>query len=167
MKKIFAGLLTAMLLAGCASGAPELETMAAVLPSGPQRAAAREIGVWVPEEAEAEVMAGDVRSYRWKDCEIRVRTLDGGDIRRTVEELTGMKYENLTVMGRRQGDLQLYQTVWCSAGEESVLLGRAIIADDGAYHYCVTLTAPENDDTREIYSRMVRTMAVISPDSKK
>ena len=167
MKKVLAGICAAVLLAGCAPQQPEFETMGTEPVSQHSRAAAGEIGVWLPEEAGEAVMAGAEKTYSWEGCEVRVRTLDGGDIRRTIEQLTGMKYENLTVMSRQKGDLKLYQTVWCSAGEDATILGRAVVADDGNYHYCVSLTAPESVDVSGIYDRMVRSLAVVETDSKK
>ena len=167
MKKVIAGMLIAMLLTGCGAQPTEFETVGTMPPTEGIRATAGEIGVWLPEEAQAETLAGNGKAYSWEGCEVRIQTLTGGDIHRTVEQLTGMKYENLTVMAREYKDLQLYQTVWCSAGENATILGRAMIADDGNYHYCVSLTAPESVDTSAVYDRMVHSLTVMEAGSKK
>ena len=39
-------------------------------------------------------------------------------------------------------------------GEEGITLGRCMVADDGSYHYCVSLTSPENADVGEDYAQI-------------
>lgn len=171
MKKAIAGILAAMLLAGCgAQEPPVFETEGTVSPSSPRvKPTAGEIGVWLPEEAVSEAMAeeGGSQVYTWDEYEMRIQTMDGGDIHRTLEQLTGMEYEELTVMNRAKGELELYQTVWCAAGEDGTLVGKAVVADDGNYHYCVSLISPEDVDSTEVYERICDTLAVVDPDAKK
>ncbi len=170
MKKAIAAMLTVMLLAGCtAQEEPVFETEGTVSPSVQVKPTAGEIGIWIPEGAVSEAMAeesgGEV--YTWDSYELRLQTLEGGDIHRTLEQLTGMKYNDLTVMQRAKGELELYQTVWCTAGEDGTLIGKAVVADDGNYHYCVSLMSPEDVDSSEVYDRLCNTLAVVDPDAKK
>ena len=170
MKKWIAVVLIGMLLCGCGPEKPaESETQLPVLPTEPAKPTAGEIGVWIPEEAVSEAMAeaSQGQIYSWDAYEMRLQTVDGGDIQRTMEQLTGMDYDRLTVMNRKKGDLELYQTVWRAAGEEGTLIGRAVVADDGHYHYCVSLTAPEQVDSEAVYDRICQTLAIVDPESKK
>ena len=57
-------------------------------------------------------------------------------------------------MEYKRGDLQMYQTVWSMTGEEGVTLGRCLVADDGNYHYCISLLSPETADVEEDYARI-------------
>ncbi len=170
MKKVIAGIVIAMLLAGCTQKEPQTyETVGPAAYEQPAKPAAGELILWMPEEAGAEALAAEDGSqvYTWGSYELRMQTLDGGDIRKTVEQLTGMDYDSLTVMSREKGDLQLYQTVWCSTGEDGTTLSRAVVADDGNHHYCVSLSAPENVDSSEIYARICSTLSVAEPGAKK
>lgn len=170
MKKAIVGILAAMLLAGCgAQEPPTYETEGTVTPSTLAKPTAGEIAMWMPEEAVSEAMAEEDGSqvYTWDSYELRLQTVEGGDIHQTLEQLTGMAYEDLTVMNRSKEDLELYQTVWCAAGEDGTLVGKAVVADDGNYHYCVSLMAPEDVDSSEVYERICTTLAVVDPDAKK
>ena len=99
-------------------------------------------------------MADDSRCYSLGECELRLQTMDGGDIRATLQQLTGMEPEKLTVMEYERDGLQLYQTVWSMTGEEGVSLGRCMVADDGDYHYCISLLSPETADVGEDFARI-------------
>ena len=170
MKKWMTGILIAVVLTGCAGEKPPAYETEGTMPvSAMEKPEAGEIGVWMPEEAIRAAMAGEDGSqvYTWGEYELRLQTVDGGDIRRTLEDLTGMDYGRLTVMNRKKGDLELYQTVWCSAAEEQTLISRAVVADDGHHHYCVSLTAPEDVDAEELYARIFQSVVVLDPSAKK
>ena len=169
MKKAIAGMAAALLLAGCGAQEAPLETVGPGAYAEPARAAAGELIFWIPEEAGSEALAAEdgSRVYTWDSYELRLQTVEGGDIRKTVEQLTGMDYDRLTVMAREKGNLDFYQTVWCSEGEEGTLLSRAVVADDGAYHYCVSLTAPEEVDSAQVYARICSTLSVTEAGAKK
>lgn len=104
------------------------------------------VSVWLPDGAAAQTMAEAGECYVWDECELRIQTLDGGDIHATLETLTGLSAEKLTVMEYERDGLQIYQTVWSMTGEEGITLGRCMVADDGNYHYCVSLLSPEATD---------------------
>ena len=170
MKKVLAGILMALVLTGCgAEKTQPFETVGPAAYEEPAKPAAGEIVLWLPEEAVSEALAAEDGSqvYTWDSYELRLQTLEGGDIRRTLEELTGMDYDRLTVLSRDKGELELYQTVWCSNGEEGTLIGRAIVADDGSHHYCVSLTAPEQVDSSEVYARLCSTLSIAEAGAKK
>ena len=58
----------------------------------------------------------------------------------------GRGKEELTVMETQQGDYKRYEFVWAAAGETGEQLGRAVILDDGNYHYCLSVLRPANPE---------------------
>ena len=74
-----------------------------------------------------------------QDYEIIQETLASGNLNATIETLCGYSKDQLTVLQTRQDDLDRYEFVWTTAGERGELLGRAVILDDGDYHYCMTV----------------------------
>lgn len=170
MKKWIWIMILALGLTGCgAEEMPVFETVGEGAYSQQAKPTAGKIGLMIPEEAVSEAMAdasgGEL--YTWDDHTLQLQTLDGGDIRQTVESLTGMDYEDLTVMAYEKGALTYYQTVWSAAGEDGTLLGRALIADDGCYHYCVSLLSPESSDSQQVYDRLCASFSVTSEDAAK
>lgn len=99
-----------------------------------------QISVTLPDGAVAPVLERDTEQvYTAGDYEIIIETLSSGDVDGTIRTLSGYEREKLTVMETKQGDLSRYDFVWTAAGEEGDLLGRAVILDDGSYHYCMTV----------------------------
>ncbi len=162
--------LLALVLSACGpEETPVFETVGEDAYQQQSKPMAGQIALMIPEEAVAEAMAdgqgGEL--YTWEDHTLQLQTLEGGDIRRTVEAVTGFDYDALTVMASRKGDLMYYQTVWSTAGEEGTMLGRALIADDGYYHYCVSLLSPEDSGSAEVYDRLCASFAVTSGGASK
>ena len=163
-------LAAAMVLCGCGGEeAPVFETLGgdALVPG--EKPVAGIIHLNIPENAVSEAMSDPAGGelYTWDGNTLQLQTLDAGDIRLTVETLTGMEYEDLTVMSWKKENMTYYRTVWSTAGEEGVLLGQALIADDGFYHYCVSLLSPETSDARGLYERLLASFAVMSVDEVK
>ena len=154
MKKFVFLLVLMLCLAGCGEE-PVMETVADPVVE-PVLAEPQALSVWLPEEAAAQTMAEGQTGecYTWGECELRIQTLDGGDIRATLQTLTGLDPEKLTVMEYERDGIQLYQTVWSMTGEEGVSLGRCMVADDGNYHYCISMISPENEDVAQTYARI-------------
>ena len=155
--KIIVWILAAVLcFSGCVNiTEPMMETVADDIVA-PVAADPKPIAVWLPGDAAAQTMAeGEAgECYTWGSCELRIQTLDGGDILATLRKLTGMDPERLTVMEYERDGIQLYQTVWSMTGEDGVSLGRCMVADDGTYHYCISLVSPEDTDVSEDYTRI-------------
>ena len=155
--KIVCWVLAAVLcLSGCVNMTePVMETVADEIIE-PVAAEPKPMAVWLPDEAAEQTMADDAAGscYTWGESELRVRTMTGGDIRSTLKALTGLDPEKLTVMEYEKDGLQLYQTVWSCTSEEGVQLGRCMVADDGQYHYCISLVSPEGADVAEDYARI-------------
>lgn len=131
-------LLACLLLTGCAAR----ETMETVSDEWAEEAQAtvREILVELPQEAAAPAAENaDGRIYVCSDYEIEIRTMEGGDLERTIRSLSGYGKEDLTVISSGGQDMKRYDFVWAAAGEEGDRVGRAVILDDGNYHYTMTV----------------------------
>ena len=153
MKKLVFLLVLMMVLAGCGKETPVMETVSDEI-TEPVAAEPKPMAVWLPDEAAKQTMAGAGECYTWGECELRLQTMASGDIRATLEQLTGLSPDRLTVMEYEREGLQLYQTVWSSTGEVGITLGRCMVADDGAYHYCLSLIGPETTDTAEDFAQI-------------
>ena len=154
MSKIVFLLLLMMCLTGCMrQERPVMETvddeLVAQIAAEP-----KPMSVWLPDGAAKQTMAGAGECYTWGECELRLQTMTSGDIRTTLEQLTGLSPDRLTVMEYEREGLQLYQTVWSSAGEEGITMGRCMVADDGEYHYCLSLLSPETADNGEEFAQI-------------
>lgn len=138
MKKIWILLIMALLLTGC--GAEEtFETISDEL-LAPVMAKPRQISVQLPDNAVAPVLKGETRQvYMSEDYEITMETLSSGDLDATVQSISGYEKDQLTVMQTEQGETTRYEFVWVSTGEIGDRLGRAVILDDGEYHYCLSV----------------------------
>ena len=162
MKKIVWILAAMLCFSGCMDTAESvMETVADVIPA-PVAAEPKPMAVWLPDDAAAQTMAeGEAEQcYIWGDCELRLQTMDGGDILATLSKLTGQDPQKLTVMEYERDGIQLYQTVWSSTTEEGVLLGRCMVADDGAHHYCISLLSPENADVGDTYAQICASLTL-------
>lgn len=137
MKKVWTILPLVLLLHGCGSQ-ETLETIADEWVQ-PVMAVPRNISVALPEEAIAPVMEKDTEQvYLCEDYEIVVETLSSGDLSATVKQISGQNLEQLTILQTEADGVQRYEFVWAAAGESGDRLGRAVILDDGAYHYCLS-----------------------------
>ena len=164
MKKLVWLWIAVMCFAGCGGEVePVFETIADEAPQ-PVAAEPASIAVWMPDGA-VEQTAGEC--YVWDECELRLLTVDSGDIRATLERITGLSADKLTVMEYERDGMQLYQTVWSATGEEGITLGRCLVADDGNYHYCVSLLSPENADVEEDFARICASLDLTGEDAGK
>ena len=154
IKKLCWVLAAVICLSGCGSTTePVMETVADGIVE-PVEAESKPIAVWLPEEAAAQTVADGTECYTWGETELRIQTMAGGDIRATLRTLTGLDPEQLTVMEYERDGIQLYQTVWSCTSEAGVSLGRCMVADDGNYHYCISMVSPEDAQVGETYARI-------------
>lgn len=170
MKKLVLVIALVFLMAGCgAQEQPVFETIGNVDCQEPELPAAGIIDVYLPDEAASQTMSEEegIQVYNWDAYEVRLETQPSGDIVSTMQELTGMKADALTIMKQEKEDMTLYQTVWSTIGEEGILCGRAMVADDGNYHYCVSLLNPENVNSEDLYARMVGSFQIMPADASK
>lgn len=170
MKKLLFVIVLAFVLAGCGSQEkPVFETVGNVDCQKPELPAAGKIDVYLPEEAAAQTMSEgeDAQVYTWDSYEVRMETHPSGNIAATMQTLTGMNADALTIMKQEKGDMTLYQTVWSATGEDGILCGRAMVADDGSHHYCVCLMSPEDVNSEDLYAKMVGSFYITPADAAK
>ncbi len=146
MKKYVLWLVCALLLSGC-GGEEVFETVADEW-AAPVMAQPKQITVELPGEAALPAMESDAgRIYLCEDYEICLQTLEAGDLNATIQSICGYSPEELTVVETSQEGAKRYDFVWASAEEAGERLGRAVILDDGSYHY--TMTVLRDPDTTE------------------
>lgn len=131
-----------LLLAGCGAK----ETFETVDDLYAQPAAQPQfLHIDLPEEAATPTLEQEETGsvYLCDGYTMTVQILPGGSLDTTLTQLTGFTSDRLTVMHTRQSDTDRYECVWSAAGEGEDHVGRLVILDDGAYHYAVTVMAPE------------------------
>lgn len=141
MKKCCVVVLLALLLAGC--GTKEtFETVNDELVE-PVMGSAAELSVELPPSAAAQAIQSEDggKLYFCDGYVLTVQTLDGGDMERTAKALCGYGTESLEIMETATGSLRRRDWVWTSVGEGGDSIGRAMVLDDGDFHYCVTVMA--------------------------
>jgi hypothetical protein len=122
----------------------------------------REISVRLPENTVLPVMEQDGRRmYMGQDYEIMLETMAAGDLRATIRSLSGYEQEQLTVLETHQGDCSRYEFVWTTAGEQGDRLGRAVILDDGTYHYCMSVLR-EPGETLIVWRDVFQSFSLLS-----
>ena len=147
--------LMTLLLTGCGAE----ETFETVEDVHVQQVAApvREIIVTLPEEAAAPAAESEAGAiYQCDGYEIMVQTMEGGDLNDTIRTLSGFERTDLTVMYTGLTDVEKYALVWACTGEEGDRIGKAVILDDGSYHYTLTILA--DADRCEAYTEVWQKM---------
>lgn len=141
MKKLCVLMIIALLLCGCGAE----QTFETVADEMVQQVMAqpREVSLTLPEETLLPAMESDGRTlYLCSGYDVAVQTFSGGDLDATVRQVSGFGAEELTIMETKAGENQCYEFVWTAATDLGEQVGRAMILDDGIYHYTVTATAP-------------------------
>ena len=162
-KWVLAMALAALLLAGCGK-TETMETVADEM-DVPVLAQPRKISVELPGQAEEALETDAGQLYVTDDYEISVETLAGGDLDATLQAISGRSAEELTVMETRQDGLKRYEFVWACAGEEGDRLGRAVILDDGSYHYCLSVQRPADPEktSQVVWSQVFQSFSLADP----
>ena len=155
MKKCVLLLLVMVLLAGC--GAQEtFETLADVYaPAKP--AQHRAVTLTLPEGTTATSLESENGEYYiCGDFEFGIETMDAGDLSRTVSAVCGYSMEDVNVIQTQTEEFDRYDFVWCAVGEAGDQIGRAVILDDGNYHYVLTAMtdADSAGDLRQAWNEM-------------
>lgn len=159
MKRLIWMVLLTALLSGCTAE----ETLETVNDEWlvPAMARPKEISVRLPDNAVAPVLEQDGRRlYMGQDYEIMVETMASGDLNATVRSLCGYDKAQLTVFETRQENADRYDFVWTTAGEKGDRLGRAVILDDGDYHYCMSVLR-DAGDTLVVWKDVFRSFSLV------
>ncbi len=142
MKRLCVILSIILLLSGC-SAAQTFETIGDVYGEEPLPIQ-QEVVYKLPDNAMAQAIQSVYGQLYFCDgYEITLQTMTAGDLNKTLQELTGFGVDDLTVVETGVEEAARYECVWTSTGEGGDSVGRAVILDDGAYHYCMTAMAAE------------------------
>lgn len=163
MKRLLTVIFAVSLLCGCGTQTT-FETIGNMFDSQ-QQPEAKRISVLLPSEAAATVMAGDDgRLYFCDGYEMMTMTLPAGDVGRTLKEVTGYESGALTVLETSVSSLRRYECAWTCASEGGDQVGRAVVLDDGDYHYVVTVLAPaqEAGSLQQVWEELFASVALQS-----
>ncbi len=161
MKKWMSLVCLSLILCGC--GAEEtFETIAdeQVLSV---MASPRQIALELPDGTAAPALERDGEQvYVCENHEIILETLSAGDLKGTIRSICGYDKEDLTVMETQWQDVTRYEFVWAAAGENGDRLGRAVILDDGQYHYCLSVLRDTEEKTDQtVWNQMFASFALL------
>lgn len=139
MKKWITVLLLAFLLTGCGEQG-EFETVGDLYT--PEALTPGTVSLTLPGDAAAQTFVGDGgRLYLCDGYSVTVQTLQGGDLAKTLQAVTGFSSERLTVMETEKDGCRCYRFVWTAAGEGGDQIAQTVLLDDGNFHYAVTAMA--------------------------
>lgn len=144
MKKCCLILIAVLMLSGCGAQ----ETLETVADEYVQSVAAEQRGILltIPEEAGAQMLQSETGTlYLCDGYEVTVQIMCAGNLSGTFQSITGFGVDDLTVLETAAADAARYECVWAAAGESGDMVGRAVVLDDGVYHYCVTVMADAGD----------------------
>ena len=165
MKKICVWMLLAVFLCGC-QAQPTWETVEDVLPVEVVPVA-QQLYVPLPDDASQPTFQEDngTQMYLCDTYTLTKQITQRGDVDKTVQSICGLDSEQIQLMKTVQDGQDRYDFVWTSAAEEGLQLGRACILDDGAYHYTLSVMAPEAEAgaLREEWNDMFSCCRLISP----
>lgn len=145
MKKLIPIVLLVLMLMGCGAQ-PVFETVDDMPVTGTPEPA-KELQVDLPEEAASPAMEGEngVCLYECEDYVLTTQVLTGGDLDTTLRQLTGFATADLAHMKTKQQGIDRYDCVWTAMGESGEQVCRAVVLDDGSYHYAVAVMADAAD----------------------
>ena len=142
MKKLWCVLVLSLLLTGC--GTTEVWETVTDVDDAPAMAQMQQITLTLPKDAVCETMENSQleKIYFCDGYTVTVQTLPGGDLEKTLQQISGFSKEQLTVMQTQMQNAKRYECVWAAAGEAEDQVARAVVLDDGSFHYAVTVMAP-------------------------
>ncbi len=144
MKKCWIIVLALMLLTGCTG--PALETLGSIPQRPSTEDAQAQVLLELPQTAVADVFGSEEDIlYTCDGYTISMKTLPAGDLKATVQTLSGYDPQQLSIVESSSGAAERYDFVWTAAAEQGELVGRAAVIDDGAFHYCLCVYAQAAD----------------------
>ena len=151
-----------LLLCGC--GAEQtLETVADEIVLNVS-AQPREVLLTLPKETLLPAMETESGTlYLCDGYDVAIQTLSSGDLDATVRQVCGFTKEELTVMQTAVGELACYEFVWTAATDLGEQVGRAMILDDGDYHYALSAVAPAKnaEEYKEIWNGIFVSFGIV------
>ena len=140
IRKCFLLVLCAVMLTGCTSAT--FETLGDVPHQQVDAPLPSQVILDLPENTVLAVWSQEEDTlYLCQDYTAHLQTLSAGDLRTTVQKLSGFSPENLTILESRCGDHDRYEWIWVAAGEGGDVVNRCAVLSDGNFHYALTLSA--------------------------
>ena len=164
MKKLFLFLMLPLLLVGCGDQ-PTVETVNDVQVQ-PVAATMHQMLVELPKEAAVPTMETESgKLYICEDFTVSQQILDGGDLAKTIQSVSGFDRDDLRIMQTNWENAKRYDFVWTAAGESETQVCRACILDDGNYHYVLAATANASDggQVQNVWREMFDSFRLVSP----
>lgn len=162
MKRMILLFLVLLLLTGC--GVAETFETVTDEPVCEVLAQPREMHFFLAEESVLPVMETEGRKlYLCGEYDVMSQILEGGDLDRTIRQVSGFSPEDLTVIQTGSGDVEKTEFVWTNSTEEGQKICRATILDDGNYHYVLSATvfADKIEEYQEILNGIFETFELV------
>lgn len=162
MKRMILMILLLLLLTGC--GAAETFELVTDEPVQQVFAQPREMHFFLAEESSMPVMETEGgKLYLCGEYDVMSQILEGGDLDRTVRQVSGFSVEDLTVIRTESGDVKKAEFVWTCSAEDGQKICRATVLDDGNYHYVLSATvdAGKIEEYQEIWNGIFETFELI------
>ena len=162
MKRTILMILLILLLTGCGSA----ETFELVTDEPVQQVFAqpREMHFFLAEESAMPVMETEEgKLYLCGEYDVASQILDGGDLERTIRQISGFSPEDLTMIQTESGGVKKTEFVWTCSAEEGQKICRATVLDDGNYHYVLSATvdAEKIEEYQEIWNGIFETFELV------
>ncbi len=143
MKKYLWMIIAVLCLNGC--GDPQSYETISDAYAQPPVAVMQETLLALPEEAAVSAITNTEQGsiYLCDGYTVAVQTMAAGDLDATLRTISGYGADKLRVIERKLPTCRRYECVWAAAGEGGDQVCRAVILDDGSYHYTLTVTAGE------------------------
>jgi len=162
MKRVLALILGILLLTGCSTAetyelvTDELDVPVAVQP--------KEIHFFLAEETVMPVMESDEgKLYLCGEYDVMSQILEGGDLNKSVQKISGYLPEELTMIQTGSGEVDRYEFVWTGSSDEGQMICRATLLDDGEYHYVLSATvqADRIEEYQEIWNGIFESFELV------
>ena len=155
-------LMMVLMLTGC--GAAETFETVNDEPVVAVVAEPREMHYWLAQDPVMPAMESEAGTlYLCGDYDVMVQTMPGGDLSRSVYQVSGFSPEELTLIQTGTGDIAKYEFVWTSTTEAGHQIGRATLLDDGNYHYVLSATVDAElmEEYQEIWNGIFESFELI------
>lgn len=167
MKKCWFVILMALLLCGCHKTGKMETVMDTIIPQ--ELPEMQKMSFYVPDDAVSEVFAqeNERQIYFCDDFILTAEIKEAGDLQKSLKEITGYDYTQLSVFETKQQDLKRYDCVWSTLGENCEEVGRCAVLDDGTYHYILAVFAPSENTgelTDSVWNAMFSSFCLYGPN---
>ena len=163
MKKWVIWVIAAAVLSGC-SAQPAYETIGNAWAVSEPAAVQGTMNFALPDGAQMQTMGDDTgaASYCVGQWEIWTQCYPGGDIRFTLEQVSGMSAEAMTIVSSQVHSMPCAQVAWTTNTQDGAQVVRTAVFDDGNYHYCISVSVPEADagEAGEFFSQILSSVTI-------